>query len=107
MSVPDADQFSLALVRHLEEQQVGELLGVLDGRDAVVAQDVAVAPQLVDQPPCLVTELLVSGRFVVSLLARGTDDPCPGPTACARPGPVADARRHDAVARYRRRESLI
>jgi len=31
------------------EQQVGELFGVLDDTDAVVAQDVAVRPQLVDQ----------------------------------------------------------
>jgi hypothetical protein len=41
----------LPLVRHLEEQQVRELLGVLDRADAVVAQHVAVRPQLVDQPP--------------------------------------------------------
>ena len=38
-----------ALVRHLEEQQVGQLLGVLDDADAVVAQHVAVGPELVDQ----------------------------------------------------------
>ena len=37
------------LVRHLQEQQVGQLLGVLDGRDAVVPQDVAERPELVDQ----------------------------------------------------------
>ncbi len=38
-----------ALVRHLEEEQVGQLLGVLDDADPVVAQDVAVRPELVDQ----------------------------------------------------------
>ena len=37
------------LVRHLEEQQVGQLLGVLDDAHAVVAQDVAVGPELVDE----------------------------------------------------------
>ena len=34
------------LVRHLQEQQVGQLLRVLDCGDAVVAQHVAVVPQL-------------------------------------------------------------
>jgi hypothetical protein len=43
------DRPGLTLVRHLEEQQVGELLDVVDGRDTVVAQDVAVGPKLVDQ----------------------------------------------------------
>lgn len=40
-----------AFVGHLEEEQIGELLGVLDGADAVVAQDIAERPQLVDLPP--------------------------------------------------------
>jgi len=39
----------LALVGHLEEQQVGELLDVLDGRHAVVSQHVAEVPQLLDE----------------------------------------------------------
>ena len=38
-----------SLVSHLEEQQQGELLHVVDRRDAVVAEDVAVAPQPVDE----------------------------------------------------------
>jgi len=37
-----------ALVRHLEEEQVGELLDVVAIRQAVVAQDVAVVPELLD-----------------------------------------------------------
>ena len=37
-------------VRHFEEQQIGELLGVFDCPDAVVAQDVAIGPQLADKP---------------------------------------------------------
>jgi hypothetical protein len=36
-------------VGHLQEQQIGELLDVLDRRDAVVAQDVAEVPQLLDE----------------------------------------------------------
>ncbi len=39
------------LVCHLEEQQIGQLLRVLDDPDSVIAQDVAVGPQLVDEPP--------------------------------------------------------
>ena len=38
-----------ALMRHLEEQQVGQLLGVFDDTYAIVAKDVAVGPQLVDK----------------------------------------------------------
>lgn len=34
---------------HLEEQQVGELLGLLDDADAVVSQNVAVRSELVDK----------------------------------------------------------
>ena len=37
-----------ALVRHLEEEQEGELLDVVQVREPVVAQDVAVAPELLD-----------------------------------------------------------
>ena len=37
-----------ALVRHLEEQQVGELLDVVAIAHAVVAQDVAVVPELLN-----------------------------------------------------------
>ena len=36
------------LVRHLEEQQVGELLDVVAVGEAVVAEDVAVVPELLD-----------------------------------------------------------
>jgi len=39
------------LVGHLEEQQIGQLLDVLDGGDPVVTEQVAVRPQLVDEPP--------------------------------------------------------
>ena len=39
----------LALVGHLQEQQVRELLDVLDRRDAVVAQHVAEVPQLLHE----------------------------------------------------------
>src|SRR5690606_343109 len=38
-----------ALVRHLQEQQVRKLLGVLDDADAIVTQDVGVGPKLVNQ----------------------------------------------------------
>lgn len=38
-----------ALVRHLEEEQVSQLLDVLDDTDPVVAQDVTVRPELVHQ----------------------------------------------------------
>ena len=41
-----------AFVGHLEEEQVGELFGVLDDADAVVAQDVTVRPEFVDELPC-------------------------------------------------------
>jgi len=37
-----------ALVRHLEKQQVGELLDVVAIAHPVVAQDVAVVPELLD-----------------------------------------------------------
>ncbi len=37
------------LVRHLEEEKVRELLDVVAIREAIIAQDVAVAPQLLDQ----------------------------------------------------------
>lgn len=37
------------LVRHLQEEQVRELFGVLDDTDTVVAQHIAVAPKFVDQ----------------------------------------------------------
>ena len=38
-----------ALLRHLEEEQQRQLVDVVDGRHAVVAQHVAIAPQLVDE----------------------------------------------------------
>jgi hypothetical protein len=38
-----------ALVRHLEEQQVGELLDVVAIAHPVVAQEVAVVPDLLDE----------------------------------------------------------
>jgi hypothetical protein len=38
------------LLRHLQEQQVRQLLGVLNRRNPVITQRVAVRPQLVDQP---------------------------------------------------------
>ena len=37
-----------ALVGHLEEQQISELLDVITVRHAVVAQDVAVVPEFLD-----------------------------------------------------------
>ena len=37
-----------ALVGHLEEQQIGELLDVVAVRHAVVAQNVAVVPEFLD-----------------------------------------------------------
>ena len=40
---------ALPLVGHLQEQQVGELLDVLDRADAVVAQHVAEVPELLDE----------------------------------------------------------
>lgn len=42
-----------ALVGHVEEQQVGQLLGVLEDAGAGVAQHVTVGPELVDQPPSI------------------------------------------------------
>ena len=41
-------QFALFLVSHLEKEQVGELLQVVAVRDAVVAQDVAIVPDPLD-----------------------------------------------------------
>ena len=38
-----------ALVGHLEEQQIGELLDIVAIAHAVVAKDVAVVPELLDQ----------------------------------------------------------
>ena len=40
---------SRLLVGHLQEQQVRQLLEVVAVREAVVAQDVAVAPQALDE----------------------------------------------------------
>ena len=37
-----------ALVRHLEEKQVGELLDVASVKKTVIAQDVALVPQLLN-----------------------------------------------------------
>ena len=46
----DAGQAEVVLlVGHLEEQQVGELLDVVAVGQAIVAQDVAVVPELVDK----------------------------------------------------------
>jgi hypothetical protein len=42
-----------ALVGHLEEEQEGELLEVVLVAEAVVAEDVAVAPELLDDFPAL------------------------------------------------------
>jgi hypothetical protein len=52
-----------ALVRHLEEQQIRELLDVVAVRHAVVAEDVAVVPELLDDRRsihCLQHPLLAS-----------------------------------------------
>jgi hypothetical protein len=38
-----------ALMRHLEEEQVSELLDVIAVGEAVIAEDVAVIPELVDE----------------------------------------------------------
>jgi len=38
-------------VCHLQEQQVGELFGVLDDTNAIVTEHVAVRPEFVDQAP--------------------------------------------------------
>ena len=38
------------LVRHLQEEQVGELLEVVPVRETVVAEDVAVVPESLDEP---------------------------------------------------------
>ena len=40
-----------SLVRHLEEKQIGELLGVFEDAHSVIPQDIALGPQLVDQSP--------------------------------------------------------
>ncbi len=45
----DRGRLLRALVRHLEEQQVGELFDEVAVAEAVVAQDVAVVPQLLDE----------------------------------------------------------
>ena len=38
-----------ALVRHFEEEQIGELLDVIAIGEAVIAEDVAVVPEFVDE----------------------------------------------------------
>ena len=63
-----------ALVRHLQEQQVGQLLGVLDDADAVVAQHVAVRPELVDEP-----------ATVSHFASHVTAQPMPAPTTAWSP----------------------
>src|SRR5699024_11832306 len=42
----------LPLVRHLQEEQEGELFDVVDGGDAVVAHHVAEVDELADEPLC-------------------------------------------------------
>jgi hypothetical protein len=42
-----------ALVGHLEEQQIGQLLDVVAIRHAVVTQDVAVIPEFLDDARCV------------------------------------------------------
>ena len=60
----------LPLVRHLEEQQVRQLLGVLDRRDPVVAQHVAVRPQLVDEATGMSQRSDSSTRSVCRVVSR-------------------------------------
>lgn len=60
------------LVRHLQEQRVGEMLGVVDDADPVVPQDVTVAHQFVDEAAD------VSGHVVTSIAVAATICCCTG-----------------------------
>ena len=53
------------LVGHLQEQQIRELLEVVAVRQSVVAQDVAVVPELVDDDLGVAHAVARVPRFVV------------------------------------------
>ena len=60
-------QLDAALVGHLEEQQVGDLLDVVAVVDAVVAQGVAEAPEFLDDVGH--SDLLLIGRFDLPIIS--------------------------------------
>ena len=71
-------QFDVALIRHLEEQQIGELLDVIAVVDAVVAKRVAEAPEFLDYIGHTATASL---NWLISCGS------CPAKTLLARPQP--------------------
>ncbi len=72
-----------ALVRHLEEQQVGQLLDVVAVVDAIVTQGVAEAPEFVDDIGHAATSSSLSSRAVRRV--------CPSNARFARPHPPRSA----------------
>src|SRR5207302_1928023 len=65
-----------AFVRHLEEEKVGELLNVIAVREAIVAQDVAIVPQFLDDLLGLVTAAVSHELAASAGCQTGLSDSC-------------------------------